>query len=306
MAMVKSSTNPDVTFNYNGADGTTIVAYRWNAVGTARAVVQLAHGMGEHALRYNAFARILNNKGYVVYAQDHRGHGATAKSSSKELGQLGSSGWTMLVKDIHLLVKLVRAENHSIPLVLLGHSMGSFAVQQYILDHSAEVDAVVLTGTTALDLLRPAADLDQPPKLSAYNAAFQPARTDFDWLSRDESVVDAYIQDSLCGFGIDAESAKEMYVGAQRLTDPKVLQQIRSNLPVLISVGDHDPINNQLKSVEVLVERFRTAGLSDLTVKDYHQARHEVLNETNRNEVINDMLTWIECTVLSANTEKKC
>ena len=147
------------------------------------------YGMGEHALRYGKFAQAMNGHGLVVYAQDHRGHGATAGQG--ELGDLGEGGWPALVADIGLLSARIRAEHPGLPLILLGHSMGSFAVQQHLLDHSADADAVILTGTAVIDLLEPALDLDQPLDLAMFNAAFQPARTDYDWLSRDEAVVDA-------------------------------------------------------------------------------------------------------------------
>jgi alpha-beta hydrolase superfamily lysophospholipase len=293
MTKVMTSTSPDATFNYRGTDGAAITAYRWDPVGPPHAALQLSHGMGEHALRYGEFAKTLNGERIVVYGQDHRNHGASAKSAA-DLGQLGSGGWSMLVNDIHLLVELARSENPHIPLVLLGHSMGSFAAQQYLLDHSAEVEAVILTGTLALDLLEPGFDLDQPIELSALNVAFHPARTDFDWLSRDESVVDANVKDPLCGFGLDVKSGKEMFAGARRMVDPEVLRQIRSDLPIYISVGDLDPINRQLTLVEALVERFRTGGLTNVTVKSYPGARHEVLNETNRDDVVKDILIWLE------------
>ena len=154
--------------------------------------------MGEHALRYAGLARALNRRGLVVYAQDQRGHGATA-TSADELGRLGANGWAELVADIGRLSTLARRAHPGIPLVLLGHSMGSFAVQQYLLDHSAEVGAAVLTGTAVLDLLEPALDLDAPVDLAVFNAAFQPARTDYDWLSRDEAQVDLYVDDPRCG-----------------------------------------------------------------------------------------------------------
>lgn len=286
-------TQPDVTFDYRGANGLTIVAYRWDTTASPRAVVQITHGMGEHALRYGEFARALNAAGIVVYAQDQRNHGATAKSKA-DLGQLGPNGWSMLLEDIHLLVQLIRSQNPNMPLVLLGHSMGSFAVQQYLLDHSMEVDAVILSGTIALDLSKPAVDQDQPVDLSLLNAPFRPARTDFDWLTRDEKIVDAYVNDPLCGFGIDADSSKEMFAGAQRLANPEAMNSIRKDLPVYIVVGDRDPLNRQLALVTELIQRFETAGLTDVTFKAYPEARHEVLNETNRNDVVKDILTWLE------------
>ena len=248
-----TSTNPDVKFEYPSADGTAITAYRWDAIGSLRAIIQLSHGMGEHVLRYNEFARVLNSKGFVVYGQDHRGHGITVKSPS-DRGHLGPGGWSMLVNDIHLLVKLARSEQPNIPLILLGHSMGSFAVQQYMLDHSADVDAVILSGTSLLDLLRSTSDLDKPTDLTSLNASFQPARTNFDWLTRDDSIVDAYVNDPMCGFGLDAESTKEMYMEGLRFANPEALRCIRGNLPVYICAGDLDPINGKMSLVEALVK----------------------------------------------------
>lgn len=237
------ATTAPIRFTYPARDGLNITAYRWDATSSARGVVQLTHGMGEHVLRYGELAAALNGRGFTVYGQDHRGHGASAASDAA-LGQLGADGWGELVNDIDLLVTRVRAEQPRLPLVLLGHSMGSFAVQQYLLDHSERVDAVALTGTAAIDLLEPALDLDAQLDLAMFNAAFAPARTDYDWLSRDPAQVDAYIADPRCGFG--------------------------------------------------LAERYRAAGLSDVSLHAYKGARHEVFNETNRGEVVADLLGWLD------------
>ena len=279
------------TFSYPSADGTQIAAYRWDPEGEPRAAVQIAHGMGEHAQRYDHVAAELTRAGYVVYAQDHRGHGASATA---ELGDLGEPGWTGLVDDIGLLSARIRAVHPGIPLILLGHSMGSFAVQQYLLDHSEDADGVVLTGTALLDLLEPALDLDQPLDLTMFNAPFQPARTDYDWLSRDEAVVDAYVADPLCGFGIDTQSAKAMFAGARRLADPAQLAGLRPSLPVYIAVGEADPVNGGLTVLHPLTDRLRGAGLTEVTVVTYPAARHEILNETNSAEVIGSLIAWAD------------
>jgi alpha-beta hydrolase superfamily lysophospholipase len=283
---------PSSTFRFTSSDGAQITAYRWDPAGEPRAVVQLTHGMGEHALRYDYVARALNDAGFTVYAQDQRGHGASANPDA--LGDLGQGSWTALVDDIGLLSAQIRAEHTGVPLILVGHSMGSFAVQQYLLDHSADVDGVVLTGTAAIDLLEPALDLDQPLDLTAFNAAFQPARTDFDWLSRDETIVDAYIADPYCGFGIDPESAKAMLLGARRVADPAQVAAMAPGLPVYIAVGEADPVNGGLALLTPLTDRYAAAGLTDVTVRIYPGARHEILNETNRDEVIRELISWID------------
>jgi alpha-beta hydrolase superfamily lysophospholipase len=280
-------------FTYLSKDGAEIAGYRWDPAGQPRGAVQLTHGMGEHVQRYGALARALTGHGLVAYGQDHRGHGATARSAD-ELGQLGPDGWTQLVGDIDLLVSRIHDEQPGLPLVLLAHSMGSFAVQQYLLDHSDRVDAVVLTGTTALDQLEPALDLDKPIDLAVFNAAFEPARTEFDWLSRDEAIVDAYIADPRCGFGIDTDAAKDMFAGARRMADPGQVAAMRPDLPLYIAAGELDPVNANLALLNVLVGRYRAAGLTDVTLRTYPGARHEILNETNRDEVVASVLDWID------------
>jgi alpha-beta hydrolase superfamily lysophospholipase len=277
------------SFTYPSADGTQIAAYRWDPAGEPAAAVQITHGMGEHARRYDYVARALNGAGYVVYAQDHRGHGA---SVTGEPGDLGDDGWPGLVADIGLLSAQITAEQPGLPLILLAHSMGSFAAQQYLLDHSDDVDGVVLTGTAVIDLLEPALDLDQPLDLAMFNAPFQPARTDYDWLSRDEAIVDAYVADPLCGFGIDTGSAKQMFAGARRLADPQQLAALRGSLPVYIAAGELDPVNGGLTLLTPLAGRLKEAGLTDVTVITYPGARHEILNETNRDEVIGSLIEW--------------
>ena len=280
------------SFTYPSADGTQITAYRFDPDGAPRAAVQITHGMGEHAQRYRHVAAELNKAGYVVYAQDQRGHGATA--SPGQLGDLGQAGWTGLVDDIGLLSAQICAQHPGLPLILLGHSMGSFAVQQYLLDHSDDADGAVLTGTAVIDLLEPALDLDQPLDLTMFNAPFQPARTDYDWLSRDHAQVDAYVADPLCGFGIDTQSAKDMFAGARRLADPAQVAAIRPSLPVYIAVGEADPVNGALTVLQPLVDRLSAAGLTDVTVVTYPEARHEILNETNSAEVIASLIRWAD------------
>jgi alpha-beta hydrolase superfamily lysophospholipase len=279
-------------FSFPSGDGTQIAAYRWDPGTVPVAALQITHGMGEHAQRYDHVARAMTERGLVVYAQDQRGHGATADPD--RLGDLGSGGWPAVLDDIGRLAALIRSEQPGIPLILVGHSMGSFAVQQYLLDGSADVDGAVLTGTAVIDLLEPALDLDQPVDLAIFNAAFAPARTDFDWLSRDEAMVDAYVADPWCGFGLDAAPSKAMFVGARRMADPEQVARIRSDLPVYIAVGEADPVNGGLTLLTPLVDRYRNAGLTDVTVRTHPDARHEIFNETNRAEVLADLSAWLD------------
>jgi len=285
---------PD-TFSYRSADGVQLVGYRWapDDNQTIAGVVVLVHGMGEHMRRYDHAAQALTAQHYVVYGHDHRGHGASL-AFSDEPGRLGQNGWSALVDDLNLVIAQAKSDHPGLPVMMIAHSMGSFATQQFLLDHPGDVEGVALTGTAALDLLEPALDLSAELDLSAFNAPFQPARTDFDWLSRDESIVDAYLADPLCGFGIDAASAKEMFAGARRVADPAEMARIPNDLPVYVAVGSKDPVNGGLILLWALVDRYRAAGLNDVTVRVYEDARHEILNETNRADVINDLLQWLQ------------
>ena len=279
--------------DFPSADGTQLAAYRWDPAGEPHAIAQITHGVGDHARRYDDVAAALTARGYVVYAHDHRAHGNTARSAA-EFGVLGETGWGELVGDIGRMGQQARAAHPDLPLVLIAHSLGSFATQQYLLDHSGDVDAVVLSGTAAIDLLEPAMDLDVAMDLSMFNAAFQPQRTDFDWLSRDEAQVDRYIADPLTGFGLDVPGGRAMFVAARQLADNDRVAGMRSDLPVYAVVGELDPVNGQLALVNALVERYRAAGLTDVTLEVHPGARHEVFNETTRDYVIEQMVTWIE------------
>lgn len=270
----------------------TIAAYRWDPEGEPRAIAQITHGMGEHAQRYADLAEALTAEGYVVYAQDHRGHGNSA-ASDDVLGIIGADGWTELVNDIGRLSDLAKEAHPGLPLALIGHSMGSFASQQYLLDHSHDVTVAALSGTAVIDLLEPALDLDAPLDLAMFNAPFAPARTDFDWLSRDEAEVDKYLADPHTGFGLDMEGGKQMFVAARAMADEARLAGIRKDLPVWIGVGDMDPVNGQLALVHALVARLEGAGLTDVTLTTYPEARHEVFNETNKAEVKTDLIAWL-------------
>ena len=205
--------------------------------------------MGEHSLRYEHVADFLNQAGFHVYTNDHRGHGRSVKGRDS-LGDFGTAGWNGLVADMLTLTRLARTREGRLPVVLLGHSMGSFAAQQYVLDNSALLAGLVLSGLAAVDKLP--IDPSQDADLTAFNRAFEPARTQHDWLSRDPATVDAYEADPLCGFGINKRAMATMAASASRLVDPAELSKIRKDLPIDIFAGDKDPINNNLEWIKPL------------------------------------------------------
>lgn len=280
------------TFTVPGRGDVELFVRNWPANGAVRAVVQISHGMGEHSARYARLAAALGAAGFEVYAHDHRGHGSTARDSS-EFGRFGPDGWNALVDDLVTMGEAIDARSGGAPRILLGHSMGSFAVQQFLLDHSAGVAAAVLTGTSAVDAIFGSLDADTSLDRMPGNESFE-GRTDFDWLSRDADEVDRYIADPACGFSADADALADMAAAATRPVDADALRSVRPDLPLLLMSGTEDPLSGRMALVELVAQRYRDAGVRIVTVIGYQDARHEVFNETNRDEVTADLVDWLE------------
>lgn len=279
------------SFAIEGFDGTVVPVHRWRSDAAPRGIVQIAHGWGEYALRYRDFAHALVRAGYVVYANDHRGHGQAVDDLGR-LGDFERGGFPALVRDMGYVSDLAKVDYPGLPVVLIGHSMGSYAAQSYALDHSGAIAGLALVGGSSLDL--------RCRKLGKYgwftadnNADFRPARTPYDYISRDPAVVDAFMDDPLCGFVPSAGSQKSLLISAPRLSSVEDMRRIRPDLPVLLFTGDRDPVNGFLSYFTPLAERYRTAGLDDVATRIYRGARHQLLHETNRAEVIADVIDWI-------------
>jgi alpha-beta hydrolase superfamily lysophospholipase len=214
--------------------------------------------MGEHMGRYADSVAALVAAGLTVYANDHRGHGLSAHS---QLGELGGGGFELLVQDMVRLSEIAREENPDLPLLLLGHGMGSFAAQRYVIDHSHEIDGLILSGSGALEGLARAA-LPETAGSNLLNAAFEPARTPFDWLCRDQAIVDAFMADPLCFENLRPDSLASFLGTAPRLHDPVALRKIRGDLPIYFLSGSEDPVGQQLRGLHTLIGRYRDAGLA--------------------------------------------
>ena len=269
-------------------DGLTIVSYEWpTAVEPVRGTVQISHGLAEHSLRYARLAQALNAVGYHVGSTDHRGHGATIVETP---GDFGKAGFPGLWRDMVQYGAILRAAHPGLPVYLIGHSMGSMASQNLLLESSDAYDGVVLTGTTAIDVM--AANMGSAPAgdLSAFNGGFEP-RTGYEWLSRDEAEVDKYVADPLCGFSLPAVTTPALFANGEGLSTPT---SIRHDLPLLILSGSDDPLSGGGQLTQLVGQRYRDAGVTDVTVKVYPGARHEVFNETNRDEVTGHVITWLE------------
>ena len=271
---------------FTDGHGVVIHYYVW-APGKPKAVVQLAHGVGEHALRYEALAQALVNAGYAVYADDHRGHGATGveywKGDLSKIGKLGVGGLRATQKNLLELTAIARAENPSLPFIMLGHSWGSLMVQNLLNEAAQPWNAIVLTGTAYRSpLAMNGGDLNARHKHLGTTGA--------EWLSRDPEVAAAFVADPLTTdakvlqlFGI--RDGLRLY-GAPKRIDPA--------MPLLIMVGDDDPLGGE-KSAKKLADAYLTrGGLDDVTLIVYPGARHEVFNEINQAEVRADLIAWLD------------
>ncbi|WP_370153822.1 lysophospholipase [Ferrovibrio sp.] len=303
-------TEPQISPNtslVSPADGLVLQGHEWLPAGNARAVVVIAHGMAEHAGRYARFASALTDAGHAVYAFDHRGHGHTARSVA-ELGHFADrDGWNRAVADLAAICDMAAQRHPGLPLLLFGHSMGSFMAQQFLYEHGGRLAGCVLCASNGrppplaalgplvarLEKLRHGGRgismLIHTMSFGAFNKRFQPARTEFDWLSRDPAEVDKYIADPFCGFPITVQSWIDFLAGLQAIARPENQARIRKDLPILVTAGTHDPVSAGTKGLRQLLDAYAAAGLTRVEHKFYEGARHELLNETNRDAVTADI-----------------
>jgi len=265
------------------ADGHVSVVHRWRPQEvTPRAAIHILHGWAEHAGRYDRVASRLAAEGLVVTADDHRGHGQTGIKNGT-LGDLGERGMDGVLDSVRAVVTRVMADAAGVPFFMLGHSWGSFLLQRYLRRWAGELSGALLTGTTYRDPSAPPAER-RPP-----NERFEPARTPYDWLSRDEAEVDAYIADPLCGFEMMRSSPTTTTSSGAASEGSR---PITTDLPILIFNGADDPVGGE-RGGAALAEHYRSLGVRDVTFRAYPGARHELFNETNRDEVERDVIAWL-------------
>lgn len=299
-------------FTFKDKGSLEIFVYKWipKEGVKVKGIVQISHGMAETAARYEGFARALTYDGFIVYANDHRGHGQTAKEIEK-LGDLGEDGFNSMVENMHQLNEKIKEENPNLPIFLFGHSMGSFLAQRYICLYGRELDGVILSGSCgkqgiAVDIARFIAKREikkigrtgksnKLNKLSfgSYNNSFKPNRTEFDWLSRDTKEVDKYIADPFCGTVFTAGFFYDFLTGLKLIADDKEIKKVPKDLPIYIFSGIKDPVGKNGTGVLRLINTYREHGIRDLTYKLYKDGRHEMLNENNKEEVIADVIEWL-------------
>lgn len=295
---------------FTSVAGRPLTLYLWQTDAPCRGVLQLVHGMAEHIARYDRLARALCAAGYTVAGHSHLGHGEDARED--ELGFFGRrNGWDHLVEDVHAAHEMLLKRFPGQRFAILGHSMGSFVTREYLLRYGGDLTAAVICGTgwfpgPLCSVARAAAALcgvfggwQKPAPLvdrlmsKDNNKAFAPVRTPFDWLSRDTAEVDKYMADLRCGFLFTARGYYDMFTGLKSLSRLHRLAALPGDLPVLFISGDADPIGTQGKGVNTVAQQFRDAGVRDVTVRLYPGARHELFNETNRDEITAELIDWL-------------
>jgi alpha-beta hydrolase superfamily lysophospholipase len=298
------------TFWLNSSDAVPLYVNRWYAEQPPKAVVMVAHGMAEHSARYARLGAALVAAGFELYAHDQRGHGKTA-----EHGTLGhyadDNGWELVVGDLACLNHHIRQQHPQAPIFLLGHSMGSYISQAYLMQHSSSLQGAIISGSNYQSpLLYRVARLvarferwrqgktGRSPLIDflsfgSFNKAFKPNRTASDWLSRDPTEVDKYINDPLCGFRCTNQYWYDLFGGLLQITPVDNLAQIDSSLPLLVIGGACDPVSDGKRQAD-LANALRQAGNHQVELKIYPNARHELLNESNRDEVTAFLIDWLE------------
>lgn len=297
-------------FWLTASDAAALYVNHWFPEQPPKAVIMIAHGMAEHSGRYARLAAALVAAGYAVYAHDQRGHGRTAQRGV--LGHFADQdGWHKVVGDLASLNHHIRQQHPDAPIFLFAHSLGSYIGQAYLMQHSCSLQGAILSGSNyrTLPLYRIAAVIArferwrQGPtgrsalldflSFGAFNKAFKPRRTGFDWLSRDPAEVDKYVQDPLCGFRCTNQLWVDLLGGLQQITPPERLAQIDAALPLLVIGGACDPVSDG-KRLADLAQALRLAGNPSVDLKIYPGARHELLNESNRDEVTSDLIHWLD------------
>lgn len=295
---------------------TKIHALRWTPE-TDRPVciVQIVHGMAEYADRYEEFARFLTDRGVVVTGEDHLGHGKSAVEGKNYGYFCEQDPATVVVRDVHRLKKMTQEAYPGVPYILLGHSMGSFIVRNYLCRYGSGIDGALILGTG----MQPAAllavskltagiqklfygdnhisRLIDRGAFGAYNKKIPSPNTAMDWLSRDEAKVKEYMEDPLCGFTFTVNGFSTLFTLISRIRKKENLEKIPKNLPVHFASGDADPVGNYGKGVRAAYDSLKKAGMNQLSLKLYESDRHELLNEKDRGQVMEDFWQWIEKTV---------
>lgn len=300
-------------FTYDSRDNKSkIHAIRWiPQKGEIKGVLQIVHGMVEHIDRYDDFANYMAEKGIVVVGNDHLGHGSSVGKDGEYGYFCEKDGATILVRDVHRLKKLTQKAFPGKPYFILGHSMGSFITRKYIMEYGKGIDGAIImgTGSKPISLLKWGVCLTKilsavhgekyrskmlnNQAFGSFNRQFLPARTEHDWLTKDEKQVDAYERDKRNQFIFTLNGYRTLFELFIYIQKEENFVDVRKDLPIIFVSGDKDPVGNYGEGVKKAYELLKQIGYSDLDIKLYENDRHEILNETDRNVVYKDLEEWI-------------
>lgn len=300
-------------FTFLSADGVHAVHCFCVAPEQPKAILQIEHGIAEHIERYIRFAERMAAAGYAVFADDHLGHGKTAKNEEELLWFAERDGWTLVCRDVLTLREQALSRFPGLPFLLMGHSMGSFIVRTVALDHSDLLDGLIISGTghqsgpvifagktvAAMETRRlgsahTKSKLVSDLAFSAYNKKFAPNRTAHDWLTRDEAEIDRYEADPLCGGDPTIGLFRDMLTGLDQIRRKNNIRKMRPDLPVYFMSGEADPVGGMSKGVKTVYRLFKKRGMTDLTLRLYPKGRHELLNGPDRDRVITELTAWTD------------
>jgi alpha-beta hydrolase superfamily lysophospholipase len=296
------------SYMIQGTDGQQLFVRRYEGSEKGKGVIQILHGMAEYGDRYDGFAQFLTEQGYVVYIHDHRKHGKSI-SGDQKVGYFKDDTWVFMVEDIELVQQDIVQKENCEKVIMIGHSMGSFLLRTYLMDHGERVSKAVLSGTGITDIPLSKAGLlaaklirlfspDKPSVLlnnmtvGPYNKPFKPNRTEVDWLTRDNSIVDWYVKSPLCGYAYTPRFYEEIVKGLLYIIkNVNILKTPK--IPILFISGDNDPVGGHGVGVTKIRDIYKSLGYNtemDL-IKD---ARHEILNELNKDDIYRKILKFIE------------
>ncbi len=301
-------------FTYDSRDGKSrICAVKWIPDGEPRAIFQIVHGMAEYIDRYAPFAEYLCRKGYLVTGEDHLGHGRTVAQNGGKKGYIcDRHGDTVMVRDVHRLKKIVQGQYPGVPYFILGHSMGSFIVRNYMYRYGTGIDGAIVMGTgqQSRGVLRftlgvaavqgfilgddHVSNLINGLAFGSYTKRINGAKTPYDWITGDQEILQKYIEDPDCGFTFTVNGFKCLFKLLWKLTEDENIEQMPVELPVLMVSGEEDPVGGYGVMVKQVYDSYVALGMKDLTMKLYREDRHELLNERNRAEVFEDIYDWVE------------
>lgn len=301
-------------FYYLSADNKTqIHAVEWKPEKEIIGVIQIAHGVTEHILRYEQFAEFFTQKGFVVVGNDHLGHGTSIAKNSKPMYFGPKNSWNFVVQDIETCRKMTKEKYSDIPYVLLGFSLGSFLVRTYLIDYAKEpIDASIIMGTgyipnfkiaiakmIANNEAKKVGEENTSPVIKSltfetYNKLFKPNRTECDWLCSNEKAIDEYLADPLRGKNYSAGLFIELLSGMQYTSNLKNIKKMNKKIPIFLLSGDKDPVGEFGKGVIKTFDILRKAGIENVDIKLYKDLRHDILHEENRNNIYADIYNWLE------------